>query len=114
MNRQTGGPIDDNAHIAQSIGDILTTRLGSRVMRREYGSQLVDLIDSPGNPATLLLCYAAIAMALLRWEPRVRLSRVHLAGLTIAGQCELTIEGARVDTNEPLSLRVPLAMGASA
>lgn len=113
MNRQTGGPIDDNAHIAQSIGDILTTRIGTRVMRREYGSQLVDLIDAPGNAATQLLCYAAIAMALMRWEPRLSLSRVQLTALGANGQCELTVEGARVDTNAPLSLRIPLAMGAT-
>ena len=113
MNRHTGQPIDETAHIAQSIGDILTTRIGSRLMRREYGSQLVDLIDAPGNAATQLLCYAAIAMALMRWEPRIHLSRVQLTALGSNGQCELTVEGTRVDTNAPLSLRIPLAMGAS-
>lgn len=40
MNAHTGGAIDRLAHIRQSIADILTTRIGSRVMRREYGSQL--------------------------------------------------------------------------
>lgn len=114
MNRQTGRPIDTLAHISQSIGDILTTRIGSRVMRREYGSLLVDLIDQPGNPATQLLCYAAIAMALIRWEPRVRISRVQLTALNIAGQCELDVEGSMVDTNEPFSLKIPLSMGAIA
>jgi phage baseplate assembly protein W len=114
MNRQTGRPITTLEHISQSIGDIVTTRLGSRVMRREYGCHLVDLIDQPGNPATQLLCYAAIAMALIRWEPRVRLSRVQLTNLTMAGQCELEIEGSLVDNNEPLSLKIPLSMGAAA
>lgn len=114
MNRQTGRPISTLEHISQSIGDILTTRLGSRVMRRDYGSQLVDLIDQPGNPATQLRAYAAIAMSLIRWEPRVRLSRVQLSNLTMAGQCELTIEGTLVDNNAPLSLKIPLSMGAAA
>jgi uncharacterized protein len=112
MNRQTGRPIGTLDHISQSIGDILTTRIGSRVMRREYGSQLVDLIDQPGNPATQLLCYAAIAMALIRWEPRVRISRVELSGANLQGQFELTIEGTLVDSNEPANLKIPLAMGA--
>lgn len=111
MNRHTGGPIDDSAHIAQSIGDILTTRIGSRLMRREYGSQLVDLIDSPGNPVTLLLAYAAIAASLMRWEPRISLQRVLLTKTNMAGQFELTVEAAQVDTNARLSLRIPLGMG---
>jgi phage baseplate assembly protein W len=112
MNRQTGRPIGTLEHISQSIGDILTTRIGSRVMRREYGSQLVDLIDHPGNQATRLLAYAAIVMALIRWEPRLRISRVQLSGATMQGQFELTIEGTLVDTNEPANLKIPLAMGA--
>lgn len=112
MNAATGRAITDTAHLAQSIADILTTRIGTRVMRRDYGSQLVDLIDQPGNPATLLLAYAAITMALIRWEPRIRLSRVQLTHLTSAGQWELTLEGTLVDRNEQLSLRVPLSLGA--
>lgn len=114
MNRQTGGTITTLEHIRQSIADILTTRIGSRVMRREYGSQLVDLIDQPGNPATRLLAYAAIAMAVMRWEPRVRLSRVQLTDASMAGQFELTIEATLVDSNEQQSLSIPLSMGALA
>lgn len=114
MNRLTGSTITEVEHISQSIADILGTRLGTRVMRREYGSQLVDLIDQPGNDVTRLLCYAAITIALMRWEPRIRLSRVQLDAGTMAGQFVLTIEATRVDSNEPLSLTIPLRMGASA
>jgi len=113
MNRVTGANIANTAHLAQSIADILTTPIGSRVMRREYGSQLPDLIDAPLNDATRLLAYASIAMALLRWEPRVRLSRVQLYLGERAGQAILDIEGTRTDTNEQLSLRVPLSLGAA-
>jgi hypothetical protein len=31
----------------------------------------------------------------------------------MAGQCELEIEGTLVDSNEPLSLKIPLSMGAA-
>lgn len=34
MNRSTGAALATSAHISQSIGDILTTPIGSRVMRR--------------------------------------------------------------------------------
>lgn len=113
MNRTTGAAIDSTAHIAQSIGDILTTPIGSRVMRRDYGSLLPDLIDAPFNDATRLQAYAAVAMALLRWEPRIRLSRVQLSHGPQAGQVLLDVEGSRLDNREALSLRVPLTLGAA-
>lgn len=114
MNRYTGGAISTLEHIRQSIGDILTTRIGTRVMRREYGSQLVDLIDQPANATTRLLAYAAIAMALMRWEPRIRISKVQITDVTLAGQFELTLEATLVDTNEEHSLSIPLRLGAAA
>lgn len=114
MNRLTGGAITTLEHIRQSMADILTTRIGSRVMRREYGSQLVDLIDQPGNPATRLLAYAAIAMSLMRWEPRVRISRVQLTNASMAGQFELSVDVTLIDSNEQHSISLPLRMGAVA
>ncbi|MDF5870834.1 GPW/gp25 family protein [Pseudomonas aeruginosa] len=114
MNAQTGRTMTARDHLVQSIADVLTTPLGSRVMRREYGSQLVDLIDWPLNNATKLQAYAATAMALMRWEPRIRLSRVQLSLGTNPGEAILDLEGSVIDTNEPLSLRVPLKLGAIA
>lgn len=113
MSNQTGRALAGNAHIAQSIADILTTPIGSRVMRRDYGSQLPDLIDWPTNAATRLLAYAATAMALMRWEPRIRLNRVELFLGDHPGQAVLDLEGTEVDSNAPLNLRVPLSLGAA-
>ncbi|MFP3850515.1 GPW/gp25 family protein [Pseudomonas sp. W5-01] len=114
MNSKNGKTLTGSAHLAQSISDILSTPLGTRIMRRDYGSQLADLVDWPLNNATKLQAYAAVAIALMRWEPRIRLSRVQLSLGEQPGQAILDIEGAVVDTNEPLSLRVPLTLGASA
>jgi phage baseplate assembly protein W len=50
----------------------------------------------------------------MRWEPRISLSRVQFFGATLAGQSTLELEGSIVDTNEPLSLSVPLQLGGSA
>lgn len=114
MNRETGATINRVKHITQSITDILTTRLGTRVMRREYGSLLPELVDQPFNDFTRLQVYAATVMALMRWEPRISLSRVQFFGATLSGRSTLEIEGSIVDTNEPLSLSVPLHLGGSA
>ena len=74
VNAATGAPLTDWAHTEQSIADILTTRIGSRVMRREYGSELPDLVGKPMNDAIILAVYAATANALARWEPRFELT----------------------------------------
>lgn len=114
MDRATGQAIDGAAHLAQSIGDILTTPVGSRVMRRDYGSLLPRLVDQPFNAATRIRLYAAIAGALMRWEPRIRLTRVALEHGAQPGQVTVTLEGTRTDTAVPTtgSLTVPLSLSA--
>lgn len=76
MNRHNGTLLkDENAHIRQSIADILLTPVGSRVMRRDYGSKLFELIDRPISMALALQLSAASVMALKKWEPRVEVTR---------------------------------------
>ena len=62
----TGKHLAGLAHVRQSITDILTTPLGSRVYRPDYGSNLFNLIDAPLNTATLVQMYAATAEALAK------------------------------------------------
>jgi len=114
MSRTTGRALDDLAHLSQSIADILTTPIGSRVMRRDYGSQLPELIDQPFNEVTKLRAYAATAIALMCWEPRIRLSRVQIFQGDAQGGAVIELDAERVDNNAPLNLQVPLQMGASA
>lgn len=119
MDARTGQPLSGNAHLAQSIGDILSTPLGSRVMRRDYGSLLFDLIDQPINAAVRMLMHAATAIALRRWEPRLRLTRVRLsAGPNSVNAAEglllIEIEGERTDlppANSRVTLSIPIRRG---
>lgn len=113
MNRETGAAIGTVEHIGQCITDILTTRIGTRVMRREYGSLLPELVDQPFNDITRLRVYAATVMALMRWEPRICLSRVQFLGATLQGRSVLELDGSIVDSNQPLSLSIPLHLGGS-
>lgn len=76
MNKATGRVLTDTDHLQQSIADILLTPIGSRVMRRSYGSRLLQLISQPYVTATVLQVYAAIADALRQWEPRFSLKKV--------------------------------------
>lgn len=78
MDSVNGGTAEGTAHLVQSIRDVLTTPIGSRIQRRDYGSLLPELIDQPFNDHTRLQLLGATATALMRWEPRMRLTRVAL------------------------------------
>ncbi|WP_066530452.1 GPW/gp25 family protein [Erythrobacter sp. CCH5-A1] len=111
ISNTTGKALSGDAHLAQSIADILTTPLGSRVMRRDYGSLLFELIDRPINGAIRMLMHAATAIALRRWEPRLQLTRVVLAGEPQTGQLTIRIEGRRADlpeANRLQTLTIPI------
>ncbi|WP_241232791.1 GPW/gp25 family protein [Paracoccus haematequi] len=105
MSRHTGRMIDGDAHLAQSITDILSTPLGTRVMRRDYGSSLPELIDAPMNGETVVDVFAATAEALDRWEPRFRLSRVQVSAAS-AGDFELDLEGQFDGATRALTVRI--------
>lgn len=96
MDGTSGRALDEVAHIHQSIRDILTTRLGSRLARRDYGSIVPMLIDQPGNPATQLRLMAATVGAVARWEPRVRITRAAFA-VDVGGNAMVALDAVRVD-----------------
>ncbi|EIZ77777.1 phage-related baseplate protein [Novosphingobium sp. Rr 2-17] len=98
MSRTTGAVLDGVDHIAQSVRDILGTRKGSRPGRREYGSDVPDLLDQPLNGKTVLKIYAATALALSRWEDRIRVKRVSFAVGDTQGSGTITTEAVRTDT----------------
>jgi len=111
MNAATGKSMGETEHIRQSIRDILTTRLGTRCMRRDYGSIVPELIDQPGNPATQLRLMAATVMAVIRWEPRVLTPRTQFS-IDMGGKGIRDMEGVRRDgprSGRPFNFKIPVA-----
>lgn len=106
LNRHIGTIIDGLGHLSQSIEDILTTPVGSRVMRRDYGSALPDLVDAPINDTTIADIYQATADALVKWEPRFVLGRMEVL-VARAGYLQLSVSGTVDDT----LLDVPVTIG---
>lgn len=78
MHRATGRRIDSADHLRQSVTDIITTPIGSRVMRRTYGSLVPALLDQPHNAAMAARVRAAAVSAIMRWEPRIAVRLVKL------------------------------------
>lgn len=113
MDASTGQPLTGSAHLVQSIRDILTTPIGSRVMRRDYGSLLPELIDQPITERLIQQIRAATVMALLRWEPRVLAKKIGITvdGPALTATLTLTVLGTPQHTDT--TLVVPLTAGAT-
>ncbi len=113
MNAATGAALAGDAHLAQSMADILSTPLGTRVGRRDYGSALFDLFDTPMNGLGRIRLFAAVANALARWEPRIRITRVGLVSAGAGGAFTLAVDGVRKDDPDPssaIALTIPLRL----
>lgn len=111
MNRDTGRAFaDDTEHIRQSVRDILTTPVGSRVMRRDYGSLLPDLIDQPGTPANRMRLMSATVMAIISWEPRLVVQQAGI-DLDMQGKVTVTLDAVRTGgprAGSPINISTPL------
>lgn len=107
LNRQQGGSISDLAHIQQSVTDILTTPKGTRLMLRDYGSDLPALIDGPLTPTLRLKVISAAYSAISRWETRITLKSVTAAA--VEGRITLTLAATRKDNQASVTLTTPLS-----
>ena len=110
MHAATGRSLTGLDHLRQSVADIITTPIGSRIRRRRYGSEVPELIDQPLNSATQLRIYAATAFALRRWEPRLQLASVQLTRDTDRA-ITLLLEGTA--NGQGITLAVPVKQGGS-
>lgn len=106
MNKNTGRQITELEHIRQSVADILTTPIGTRIMRRDYGSHVPELIDQPQNGATRLKLMAATAMALLIWEPRIDIEQIEIEGGDVNGAASINVHGSQVGTGSAVNLAI--------
>jgi len=110
IDAETGKPLGGIAHVRQSARDILLTPVGSRVLLRDYGSRLMDLVDRPVVPALLAAIQAEAADALARWEPRLRLRSVRAeasgatAAAAAAGHVTLSLEGHLIPDGTPVRI----------
>lgn len=108
LSRTTGQALTDAEHISQCLSDILRTPVGTRVMRRDYGSLLMAMIDQPQSPALELQIKVACYMAVLKWEPRITLTTV-TTERQLNGQMLVNLTGQHLDTGMPLSLTLPVS-----
>ena len=76
----------------------------------QYGVNMMDFIQ-PFNDATRMRLFGATALALMRWEPRIRLIRVQLFQGVAAGSYTLDLDCVLVDaakSSDYTRLSIPL------
>jgi phage baseplate assembly protein W len=98
MDNATGGACGGLAHLRQSIADILTTPIGSRVMRRDYGSRLFQRIDAPITGELIAEIYSDVVEALFNFEPRFEVASVNVISAQ-NGAIVLDLEGKYLGEN---------------
>jgi phage baseplate assembly protein W len=97
---------DDN--VEQSLRLLLLTRLGERVMRSDFGSNLGAMVFKPGSEQNLRGIEREVAGAISRFEPRVDvLSVVAEADATDATQITVSLSYRVRRTNTRESLVFP-------
>lgn len=105
MDRRTGLPISGVEHLRQSIEDILTTPLGSRLMRPEYGSTIRRFVDLPVSEGWKSAVQAEAARALNRWEPRLELTQVQVLSV-LGGRITFRLSGIYKGDSQLLEVNV--------
>ena len=103
MNINDGKDISEINHLKQSISNILTTPIGSRTMRRDYGSNLFNKIDHPVNGELIAEIYLDIVESLFIWEPRFELDQVAVQNIE-NGKITIDLEGSFLSNGEKITL----------
>ncbi|TEB07868.1 Gene 25-like lysozyme [Pelotomaculum schinkii] len=102
---RTSGP----EKLKENIKHILLTGIGERVMRRDYGGGLRQLVHDPNNDALRAIVQHQIGKAIGQWEPGVQIQ-----GVTVTqkdGNLYVEILYLIGRTQQPQSLSVPIGLG---
>lgn len=80
IDRRTGRPVETLASAFQAVEVIFSTRIGERIMRREFGAGLAELLGRLATPALFVAFQTLIATAIDLWEPRFAVRRITVDG----------------------------------
>ncbi len=111
INPATGGVAGaaGSDKLKENIIHVLLTATGERVMRRDYGAGLRQLVHDPNNDALRAVVQHQIAKAVGRWEPRVAVESVRVAadGENLVAEIRYVVRRTR----QFQSLSVPIGLG---
>ena len=111
INPNSGGVAQEAGaeKLKENIIHILLTGAGERVMQREYGGGIRQLVHDPNSEALRAIVQFQIAKSIGRWEPRVELKQVEVQvqGPTLIAKLRYVIRR----TQQLQSLSDPIGLG---
>lgn len=93
IDRNTGKVLQGWDHCVQSIGVIITTRIGWTYMLRSFGCDVGAMQDDNPAPREMMLLFGEIARALRTWEPGFRLQTIAMTRLGPDGVYKFELGG---------------------
>ena len=93
--------------IKQSLGILLSTTLGERVMRADFGADLHQQIFEPMDAAFQPFVEDIIRTAILLYEPRIELDSVDTFVDQLEGRVELTVNFTIISNNTRSNIVYP-------
>ena len=77
--------------VLDDVKILLATRIGERLMARDYGTRLPSLVHDPNDDVLLDIARDQTQAALLRWEPHVAPALVEVAPDPDHGQLDVRL-----------------------
>ncbi len=98
-------------NVQECIGIILSTRPGERILRPDFGCDLDRFLFEPNTVSTLRLIQEEVKQALLRWEPRIKLTDVIVSTSPLdARAVDITITYTLVATQVDESINLTMLL----
>jgi uncharacterized protein len=93
--------------IEDAIWIVLSTALGERLMRPDFGGGIHEFVFEPNSPITRTTLASSVSEALAKWEPRIELDKVTVeeGGESLV---RISIDYRIRSTNEMFNLVYPL------
>jgi phage baseplate assembly protein W len=93
--------------IKQSLGILLSTTLGERVMRSDFGANLHQQVFEPMDAAFQTYVTSIISDAITNYETRINLDSVDVFVANEEGRIELTVNFTIISSNSRANIVYP-------
>ena len=112
--RLESGAVATTSNIAKlndNIAHLLLTTVGERVMLRNYGAGLRQLLHDPNNDAMRAIVQHQVAKAIGTYEPRVLVQAVNVTQDKVAGVLNIGVQYVVRQTKQVQTVSVPVGLG---
>ncbi len=98
---------ENEKDIKESLVILLSTSLGERVMRPDYGANMEDLLFEAINVTTATIIIERLKRAILFHEPRVKVNDIDMVPDAKNGLIQVTVDYNIISTNTRTNLVFP-------